>query len=347
MNEYQQMVQNFQNHQNNLVPFLGGLALESRALTTGDMLPTAQRSAPHGSKGRSAWIVGDKLIGHGASSQVFEVFNSSNWARCAGKRVRNYREFQHEYSLMITLEHRHIVQYIDIQTMMGFGPMIIMEYCHLGSLHQQQRVSGFNEYETLMIMAQSFSAIDYLHSKKITHRDLKPGNILVRSREPLEIAVGDFGWSKQGGVAMGTYAGTDYYAAPEVLELRDAQTHGGFRELYTNMSDMWSLGVIAVELVYGRLPTFDGQRGFDLDYCIWMSEQVPKIIESLRDAQFAGLVEDLLSWYPNDRPTAADCLSRISELMLDDEDDTSERPYGSESGETFDSVSKHRKSHQC
>ncbi|KAG6354318.1 hypothetical protein INS49_004923 [Diaporthe citri] len=333
MHEYQRMVRQFQAYQNNMMPFLGGLALESRAITTGDILPAAERSAPDRKKGRYAWIIGDKRLGRGASSQVFEVFNSSNWARCAGKRVQKYPDFQHEYALMSTLEHRYIARYIDIQEIQGSDPMIIMEYCDLGSLYEQHRWICFKGNEIMVIMTQAFAAVDYLHSHNITHRDLKPDNILIRSREPLEIAVSDFGLSKQGESNMGTFVGTQYYMAPEVLLTRDREIHGGLRHIYKNSSDIWSLGVIAVELTHGGMPNFNGHRIFDLEYCDAMSRLgADLLLESLQNPYFAGLVWEMLSWDPDDRPTAAGCLSRVPALRLDNEADLSERSCYSVSG---------------
>lgn len=327
--EYQQMVQRFRSSQNNLMPSMGGLALENRAITTGDMLPTAERRAPDQKTGRYAWIIGDRPLGRGAFSHVLEVFNSSNWARCAGKRIRKYPLFQHEYSLMSTLQHRYIARYIDIQDMQGSDPMIIMEYCDLGCLYKQHSQRKFNENEIMVIMAQALSAVNYLHECNITHRDLKPYNILVRSREPLEIAVSDFGLSKRGVSRMGSFLGSDYYMAPEVLATEHGNVHGNLRFIYTNKSDIWSLGVIAVELVRGGLPDFNGQDAFNMKYCDLMSTLgAESLFGLLQNRDFAWLVQDMLSWDPRDRPTAADCLYRVP-VRLDNESDSSERSYDS------------------
>lgn len=321
--EYATLVRQFQEVHNNPMPSFDDLDLESPATSTTGILTSAQQYTRANQKVRYAWIVGNRRLGSGESSQVFEVFHSSNWTKCAGKRMYKYRQFHHEYSLMRTINHGHIARYIDIQDVLGSDPMIIMECFHLGSLLKQYRESRFDEAEIIEITTQALSAIDYLHSYNITHRDLKPANILVRSRQPLEIAVSDFGWSVQDVSDMATVAGTKYYMAPEVLDIHHTETERGHMTRYTNKSDIWSLGVVAVELVFGRLPQFGGRRGFDLDYCQAISESVPELLGSLRSKDFLYLVQDMLAWDHYDRPSAEDCLVRLPRSALDNRSESS------------------------
>ncbi|KAG8170227.1 hypothetical protein KVR01_000972 [Diaporthe batatas] len=315
MQKYQEKVREFKAEQNNPMPFLGGLALDSREITTGGLLPTVNRHTHDSRKGRYAWIIGDRKLGRGTFGQVFEVFNSSNWARCAGKRLEQGDELEREHSLMSKLDHKHIARYIDVHYINGFTPMIIMEYCGLGSLDKQQKDSRFVQDEVIAIITQIASAIAYLHSNSVTHRDLKPANILIRSREPLEIAVSDFGVSKQGESAMATVIGTHYYMAPEVLaRLFDDDDH---KTKYNNKSDIWSLGIVAVELINGMLPTLGVTTWeiLDLSYARAMAESCDKLLASCGNKDFARLVREMLSWDPNARPTAAECFKRASSLV--------------------------------
>lgn len=327
--EYQWMVREFQGDQKNPMPFLGGIPPDSCAVPIGAISPTAERNWSETRNSRHAWIVSDKKLGSGSDAQVFEVFKSSNWARCAGKRVRDDEKFQLEYASMSMLEHRHIARYIDIQNMQGPHQMIIMEYCSMGALDKQRR---FNEGEIRKIMTQAFSAIAYLHSKNITHRDIKPANILIRSLEPLEIAVSDFGSSKQGESPMETLVGTYYYMAPEVMLLGEPDEPSGSNTRYNNKSDIWSLGVTAIQLIRGQLPMLKDQGDFDMRYPVEMSKSCRNFLLPLQNRDFAHLISKMLSWYPEDRPTAAECFERASAMSRGSVADFWARSYDSALG---------------
>ncbi|KAK7712230.1 hypothetical protein SLS63_012468 [Diaporthe eres] len=210
--------------------------------------------------------------------------------------------------------------------------MIIMEYCSLGSLEKQRRARSFNEGEIMEIMTQAFSAVAYLHSNNITHRDIKPANILIRSREPLEIAVSDFGSSKLVQSPMETLIGTYYYMAPEVLLLGEPGDNSGRNGRYSNKSDIWSLGVTAVHITLGRLPMLKDQDDFDMRYPSAMSKSRDMFLASFRNRTFAHLVSEMLSWEPEARPTAAECFYRASLSSRDNGAGAWERSYDSAVG---------------
>lgn len=293
----------FKSLQNNPFPFLGGMALNDERATTINLFSAAQTAVRDGKEARFAWIVSDKKLGEGGFGQVFEVFNTSNWAMCAGKRMNFDVEYQKESGLMKRLEHKHIVRYIDVER--GYAssaPMIIMEYFHLGDLAKQHKKRSFTQLEIISIVHQVASALVYLRGKGITHRDLKPANILVRSPEPVEVAVADFGVSSENEV-MTTCIGTRQYMAPEVYT----------SDFYDSQADMWFLGLLALSLLPASLPRWENNANW-AGYSKRVSDARRKLVGQFENKEFAHEVETLLALYPTDRPSAEELFNALSAL---------------------------------
>ncbi len=87
-----------------------------------------------------------------------------------------------------------------------------------------------------------------IHGKGIVHRDIKLANILLKKEfNSLVIKLADFGFAKEINeqeFMLKTYCGTPITMAPEILQ----------NEFYDKKCDIWSLGIIMFQLVYGRLP---------------------------------------------------------------------------------------------
>ena len=94
-----------------------------------------------------------------------------------------------------------------------------MEYVPGGELSSFIRDKGsMPEVMVQQVARQVLHALHYLHKRKITHRDIKPDNILVSSYEPLTVKLSDFGLSKvvNQETFLKTFCGTLLYCAPEV-----------------------------------------------------------------------------------------------------------------------------------
>ena len=117
---------------------------------------------------------------------------------------------------------------------------IIMTYAEKGDLGKQikeKRVSGskFKEMEVINIATDIATGLQFMHSHKVTHRDIKPQNVFVYSSA---YKIGDFGLSSNAKTLMSTKAGTPIYMAPELLN----------SSKYDCKVDIWALGCLVYEL---------------------------------------------------------------------------------------------------
>jgi serine/threonine-protein kinase len=129
-------------------------------------------------------------------------------------------------------------------------PFIVMEYLPGGSLEQKIRVEGAQSpRQSLEWLEQAANALDAAHREGVVHRDVKPANLLLDRYEHVHVA--DFGIASAAGLGSltqtGTVLGTASYLSPE--QAQGART--------TPASDLYSLGIVAFELLTGRRP-FEG-----------------------------------------------------------------------------------------
>jgi serine/threonine protein kinase len=129
-------------------------------------------------------------------------------------------------------------------------PFIVMEYLPGGSLEQKLRSEGAQSpRQALEWLEQAADALDAAHREGVVHRDVKPANLLLDRYGHVHVA--DFGIASAAGLGSltqtGTVLGTASYLSPE-------QAQG---ERTTAASDLYSLGIVAFELLTGRRP-FEG-----------------------------------------------------------------------------------------
>jgi serine/threonine protein kinase len=179
-------------------------------------------------------------------------------------------------------------------------PRLYLEYMAFGNLLNEFERIPYSFEECCHVLRQSLSALDYLHGQPepIAHRDLKPQNILVKSREPLHIKLADFGLAKAG--YLETHCGTLTYSPPELQS--DSRSHR-----QTVAVDIWSLGVVILQFGY-CLPS--PGYGSEMSWCVEITEETNRW-------ELDGLLEILqrmLMLEANARDSAATCLSLAQAL---------------------------------
>jgi serine/threonine protein kinase len=198
----------------------------------------------------------ERIIGAGSYAVVLQASDESSGTPYAVKVTsKKYlidqgevSRFEREVTLFSSFEHPNIVQFHEILHDDNLI-YIVMEYCDLGSLHTHLlREGAASEAGARFIVGQILSALVYLHGRGISHRDLKPDNIIIKT--PMTVKIADFGFavSAQPNALVSTQCGSPAYTAPEVVA---GQPYDG------RAADMWSLGVIAYAIVAGQLPWRD------------------------------------------------------------------------------------------
>lgn len=190
-------------------------------------------------------------------------------------------------------------------------PLIVMDYYPLGNFFDAGIV---DENVCVTALGQLLDGLDHLHKNAVAHRDLKPENILV-TREPfLKFVISDFGLAKATTetTLLTTFCGTLKYLAPEVF--------AGFHDSYGPLVDVWSLGVIALESIYGiptpptapaprrRAKTVQADAWWE-----WIKTWSRQLLDKLEDEEEGQMVEILLGMInvlPEKRWGADRCLTR-------------------------------------
>jgi len=254
-----------------------------------------------------------RRIAVGGSSSVF----LAEHARTGEKRVlkifrqvpdvvegsTTFDRFLREYELVAHLNHPNIVRIHDI----GVADdhlFLAMEYFPGGDLRARMK-QPMPWTDALRYLRQMAAALGALHAVGVLHRDVKPGNLLLR--EDGSVAFIDFGLARQLGLesditGTGTIFGTPHYMSPE-------QGHGSALD---ERSDLYSLGVVLHEMLTGEKPyTADAPLAVIYKHA---NSPLPRLPAPL--AHLQPLLDSLLAKRPADRPaTAAAIVKQIDDLL--------------------------------
>mmetsp|Transcript_7001 Transcript_7001/g.12252 ORF Transcript_7001/g.12252 Transcript_7001/m.12252 type:complete len:832 (-) Transcript_7001:26-2521(-) len=204
-----------------------------------------------------------KVLGRGSFGAVYFAIRKADGKECAVKRLEVSQEKQmnsvlREIDIMKGVDSPQIVEYYN-NYWWKKEIWIVMEFCGKGSLSsvldseaKTDPPRGFRDESRIASVACGvLSGLLYMHRRNVVHRDIKSDNVLLGNDGMTKLA--DFGISRRitdADSKMGTMIGTPHYLAPEVVL---AEGEGG----YTSKVDVWSLGVVCLEMADGRPPFAD------------------------------------------------------------------------------------------
>ncbi|CAM9705604.1 unnamed protein product [Chrysoparadoxa australica] len=249
----------------------------------------------------------DEQIGHGSFGHVWRATNKTTFDEVAIKIINldqaedDIDDIQQEISMLTSFQCPQLTQYycsfIKEQSL-----WIVMELLEGGSLADLMKANEltFDEPTVAWIIAEVLRALDYLHSERKIHRDVKADNILLAGDGSLRL--GDFGVSTQLTDSVdkrNTFVGTPYWMAPEVI----TQTK------YDAKADIWSLGITAIELAEGRPPL---SNLHPMKAVLHIPKRPPPVLDEDGkkgySKKFQSFVEQTLDKEADNRPSASELL---------------------------------------
>ncbi|KAL8772238.1 MAG: hypothetical protein Q9209_002450 [Squamulea sp. 1 TL-2023] len=224
------------------------------------------------------------LLGKGAFASVYKLTRRADGELFAAKEIRKTvfaqrgvldRRVEQELNIVKQLQHPNIVQYIEHHETPEYLYILmeLVEHGDLQSVLQARKV--LSEFHCQAIASQMCEALKYLHTRDITHRDIKPDNILIKSNNPYVFKLSDFGLSKvvkNNETFLTSFCGTYLYCAPEVYpeyhsykvinnsepkrrSTKDRRRSKPKAKLpYTTAVDTWSIAAVLYHLLCGHPP---------------------------------------------------------------------------------------------
>jgi predicted Ser/Thr protein kinase len=219
--------------------------------------------------------------------------------------------FKREAKTAANLGHPHIIPIFTVRESPGIL-FFVMKYVEGRPLDSVIREIGQLPLDMVRtVVSQVGDALDYAHRKGVIHRDVKPANIMIDTEGWALVA--DFGIAKvseaHGLTVSGSVVGTPFYMSPEQAEGAEL----------TGASDQYSLGIVAYQMLAGKLP-FDNPSLMAL--LLAHREATPPPLQSLRPdcpAPMRVAVERMMAKKPEQRfPSVRDAIAMFTASARDD-----------------------------
>ncbi|XP_064213002.1 serine/threonine-protein kinase mig-15 isoform X8 [Tribolium castaneum] len=250
-----------------------------------------------------------EVVGNGTYGQVYKGRHTKTGQLAAIKVMDVNEDEEEEIKLEINVlkkysNHRNIATYYGAfikKSPPGKDDQLwlVMEYCGAGSvtdLVKSTKGQSLKEEWIAYICREILRGLSYLHSNKVIHRDIKGQNVLLTDNA--EVKLVDFGVSAQLDRTIGrrnTFIGTPYWMAPEVIACDENP-----EATYDNRSDLWSLGITALEMAESQPPLCElhPMRALFL-----IPRNPPPRLKSKKwNKKFHGFIETVLVKDYHDRP---------------------------------------------